>query len=392
MQDTKTVLVVDDEENIRKVLTAALSKEGYNVLTAPNGHLALKKLAEEPVDLMISDVVMPDMNGLDLLKKAREAHPDLPAVIITAYGAIPSAVDAMRNGALDYLTKPFDLDVLKRLVKVSFQEPKPKNAKNGRHKAKSSVQFVGESEAIKKTLAIVERAADARATVLITGESGTGKEMIAKMLHEKSARADKPFVAVSCAAIPETLLEVELFGALKGAYTGADSDRIGKFEQADGGTLFLDEIGDIPPLVQVKLLRALQERQIERLGGNKPIEVDVRFVAATNRDMEEAVKQGTFRNDLYYRLQVVQIELPPLRDRIEDVEPLALHFLAKHCAENGRCLESIETEAMRALKAHDWPGNVRELENAIERAVALADPKATVLTLELLPDSLLALR
>lgn len=387
----ETILVVDDELNIRRVLERAFTKEGYQVLTAEGGHQALRLLEEHPCDLMLTDVVMPDMTGLELLKRARQKHPHLQVILMTAYGTIPTAVEAMRAGAYDFLTKPLDFEVLRKVVRSALRESASPMPAAGRKRARTKqTVFIGESPAIREILKTVERVADTRTTVLITGESGTGKELIARLLHERSSRADKPFVAVSCAAIPETLLEVELFGAVKGAYTGAETDRIGKFEAANGGTLFLDEIGDIPPLIQVKLLRVLQEREIERLGSNTPIPVDVRLIAATNRDLEEAVRSGAFRSDLYYRLQVVHIHLPPLRERREDIPLLANYFLKKFAEENKRALRSISPEAMQILQQASWKGNVRELENAIEAAVVLAPPDATVLLPEHLPPHLRA--
>jgi DNA-binding NtrC family response regulator len=384
-----TILVVDDELNIRRVLERAFAKEGYQVQTAEGGHQALRVLAETPCDLMLTDVVMPDMTGLELLKRARQQHPNLQVVLMTAYGTIPTAVEAMRAGAFDFLTKPLDMEVLRKVVRHALREAThaPKTAVRKAAVKRKRTAFIGESPAIRKVLETVERVADTRTTVLITGESGTGKELIARMLHERSSRADKPFVALSCAAIPETLLEVELFGAVKGAYTGADADRVGKFEAADGGTLFLDEIGDIPSLIQVKLLRVLQEREIERLGSNTPIPIDVRLVTATNRDLEAAVESGAFRSDLYYRLQVVHIHLPPLRERREDIPLLADYFLRKFAEENGRALRTISDEAMRLLQNACWKGNVRELENVIESAVVLAPPDAEILLPEHLPPA-----
>ncbi len=388
---TATILIVDDELNIRRVLERAFSKEGYQVYTAEGGHQALRLLAETPCDLMLTDVVMPDMTGLDLLKRARKQHPNLQVVLMTAYGAIPTAVEAMRAGAYDFLTKPLDMEVLRKVTRNALRETaSPSKPAARKTAARKQITFIGESPAIRKVLDIVERVADTRTTVLITGESGTGKELIARMLHERSSRAEKPFVALSCAAIPETLLEVELFGAVKGAYTGAETDRVGKFEAANGGTLFLDEIGDIPPLIQVKLLRVLQEREIERLGSNTPVPIDVRLITATNRDLQAAVDSGAFRSDLYYRLQVVHIHLPPLRERREDIPLLATHFLNKFAAENGRALREISSDAMRLLQNACWKGNVRELENVIESAVVLAPPDATVLMPEHLPAHLAA--
>ena len=385
---THSILIVDDELNIRRVLERAFAKEGYQVYTAEGGHQALRLLEETPCDLVLTDVVMPDMTGLELLKRARQKYPNLQVILMTAYGTIPMAVEAMRAGAFDFLTKPLEMEVLRKVVRNALREPttaKPTERKPSRRK---QVTFIGESPAIKQILETVERVADTRTTVLITGESGTGKELIARMLHERSSRAHKPFVAVSCAAIPETLLEVELFVAVKGAYTGAETDRIGKFEAANGGTLFLDEVGDIPPLIQVKLLRVLQEREIERLGSNTPIPIDVRLVAATNRNLQEAVDAGAFRSDLFYRLQVVHIHLPPLRERREDIPLLARYFLQKFAAENGRALREISPEAMELLQNACWRGNVRELENVIESAVVLAPPEATTLLPEHLPPTL----
>jgi len=384
----ETILVVDDEQNIRRILERAFTKAGYRVLTAENGHQALRTLEEHACDVVLTDVVMPDMTGLELLKRARQKHPQLQIILMTAYGTIPTAVEAMRAGAYDFLTKPLDFEVLHKVVRNALRESAQAPTPRRKAPRRKQTVFIGESPAIKEILQTVERVADTRATVLITGESGTGKELIARMLHERSSRADKPFVAVSCAAIPETLLEVELFGAVKGAYTGAETDRIGKFEAANGGTLFLDEIGDIPPLIQVKLLRVLQEREIERLGSNTPIPVDVRLVAATNRNLEEAVEAGTFRSDLYYRLQVVHIHLPPLRERREDIPLLANYFLKKFAEENGRALREISPEAMHILQNACWKGNVRELENTIEAAVVLAPPGTTVLLPEHLPPTL----
>jgi DNA-binding NtrC family response regulator len=386
-----TVLIVDDEENIRRVLSMALQKEGYHTITASGGHQALKLLDEARCDVMLSDMVMPDMNGLELLRRAREKQPELLVVMMTAYGTIPAAVEAMRLGAVDFLTKPLEMDVLRKVIRNALRDRErglktPSVRK--RDAARKTTPFIGNSPAIQQVLTIVERVADTRTTVLITGESGTGKELIARMLHEKSSRAGGPFVAVSCAAIPETLLEVELFGAVKGAYTGADTDRIGKFEAANGGTLFLDEIGDIPPLIQVKLLRVLQEREIERLGSNKPIPVDVRLVAATNRDLEQAVQAGSFRADLFYRLQVVHIHLPPLRERPEDIPLLVEYFIRKYAEENRRAMRAVCPDTLKLLQAYPWPGNVRELENTIESAVVLAPPDATILLPEHLPPHL----
>ncbi|GMV36616.1 MAG: transcriptional regulator [Fimbriimonadales bacterium] len=387
-----TILVVDDEQNIRRILQAALERDGYRVLTAESGLVALDMIKSEPVDLIITDVMMPDMDGVELLSHISETLPDAAIILITAYGTIPQAVSAIRMGAHDYITKPFDLEVLRNVVANSLADraDSKRNQKRRSRKAAAPTDFVAESPAMRQVLEIVEQVASSRATVLLTGESGTGKEVVAKMIHERSPRSGKPFIAVSCAALPETLLEAELFGHEKGAYTGAVGRREGRFELADGGTLFLDEIGEVPLSVQVKLLRVIQERELERLGATKPVRVDVRLVAATNRDLQQAVDEGSFRADLFYRLQVVHIELPPLRDRPEDIRPLALRFVQKYCAENAREPLALADEAIEALLTYRWPGNVRELENVIERAVVLARPDAQAIGPELLPQSLRA--
>jgi DNA-binding NtrC family response regulator len=390
MSKPVNLLIVDDEPNIRRILQAAFQKQGYNVHTAEGGKQALSVVDSEPIDAVICDVIMPDIHGTELLKTVRTTHPDLVFVMMTAFGTIPQAVDAMRMGAFDYMTKPFDLEMLKKVVARGIEARAKRNAaspttttvpkgKNGK------CVIIGESPKMKELMTMVDRVADARATVLISGESGTGKELIARALYERSSRADKPFVAISCAALPETLLESELFGHEKGAFTGATGQKPGRFELAHQGTLFLDEIGDVPPVIQIKLLRVLQEREFERLGGTKPLKVDVRMIAATNRDLEEAVAAGQFRADLFYRLQVVQICLPPLRERKEDIPTLCEHFIAKYNTENSRNLKSIAPAALDALIAYKWPGNIRELENTIERAVVLAPDDAHQITPDLLP-------
>lgn len=380
------ILIVDDEQNIRRVLARAFEKNGYEVGVTENAHQALRMVDEFQPDLVLSDVVMPGPTGLELLKKLRAKYPDLPVVMMTAYGTIPMAVEAIRNGAFEFLTKPLDMESLFKVVRHALEESrKPKTRAKPRAATSAKTVFIGQSPAVQTVLEIVERVANTRATVLITGESGTGKELIARMLHEKSGRASGPFVAVSCAAIPETLIEVELFGAVKGAYTGAETDRIGKFEAANGGTLFLDEIGEVPLLVQAKLLRVIQEREIQRLGSNESIPIDVRLITATNRDLEQEVAARNFREDLYYRLNVVHIHLPPLRERPEDIPLLAEYFMKKYAAENGRALERLSPETIALLQRHCWKGNVRELENTIEAVVALAPPDADTLTPEHLP-------
>lgn len=381
----KTILIVDDELNIRRVLERAFLKEGYHVHLAEGGHQALRILEEAPVEVVLTDVVMPDMSGLELLKQIRAKYPQIPVIIMTAYGTIPMAVEAIRNGAVEFLMKPLNMETLRKIVRNALAERASLTRASTKAKpSKKQTQFIGQSQAIREVLETVERVADTRASVLITGESGTGKELIARMLHEKSSRASGPFVAVSCAAIPETLIEVELFGAVKGAYTGADTDRIGKFESANGGTLFLDEVGEIPLLIQAKLLRVIQEREIQRLGSNESIPIDVRLVTATNRNLEKEIEAGNFREDLYYRLKVVHLHLPPLRERVEDIPLLAEYFMRKYAEENGRALRTISPDALKVLQSHCWKGNVRELENVIEASVVLAPPDAT----ELRPEHL----
>jgi len=407
----KHLLVADDEPGIRRVLQAVFTKDGYTVHLAENGRKALEIATIQPISVLVTDLIMPDMNGVDLLKKIREKRPEVVAVMITAYGTIKTAVDAIRLGAADYITKPFDVGEIRAVVARAVQRQQQRNeetspvltptksvvaeeneattvgAASAIKLQKMSGMIAGESTSMLEVYETIRRAALSRATVLIRGESGTGKELVAKALHQNSDRAAGPFVAISCAALPETLLESELFGHEKNAFTGAAATKPGRFEMADKGTLFLDEIGDIPAPVQIKLLRVLQERAYERLGGVKTIKVDVRVVAATNADLEKLVAEGKFRSDLYYRLHVIQITLPALRERPEDVEVLSIGFLKRFAKENGRPVLKIEKDALAVLKKYPWPGNVRELENVMERCVVMADPEDTKLTLDLLPPS-----
>jgi two-component system response regulator AtoC len=388
-----TILIADDEPNIRRVFEAMLTKEGYTVLMAENGKRALDIAAANAIDVLVSDLIMPDMNGVELLQRVKELHPNCAAIIVTAYGTIKSAVEAMRYGAFTYLSKPFDINEVRVVLKQAIahrdkvSEPAP-----ARVSATKTVAGAGildcVSDKMREVYRIVERVAETRATVLIRGESGTGKELIARALHTQSGRANKPFVPVSCAALPETLLESELFGHEKNAFTGAATAKPGRFELANQGTLFLDEIGDIPTTVQIKLLRVLQEWEFERIGGTKSLKVDVRLIAATNKNLEKAVADEKFRTDLYYRLNIVTILLPPLRERTDDIPTLAEHFLAKFNRQNNRKLSQVSAEAMEMLKRYSWPGNVRELENAMERAVVLADRESVLLTPDLLPHTL----
>ena len=385
----KTLLIADDEPNIRRVLQAIFVKDGYEVHTAENGVKALEWASANPVHLLITDLIMPDMNGVELIRKVKGRHPEAVAIVITAYATIKTCVDAMRYGASDYITKPFDMDEIRAVVKRAVARAAESGAAGGGKsgaKATPSLLANAVSPAMQEILSTVARAAASRATVLIRGESGTGKELVARALHEQSDRASGPFVPISCAALSETLLESELFGHEKNAFTGAAAEKKGRFELAHWGTLFLDEIGDISGAVQVKLLRVLQQREFERVGGTKTIKVDVRVVAATNGDLEQLIKDSKFREDLYYRLQVIQITMPPLRKRVEDIPLLAAQFLQKFSAENDATAESFSPEAMMHLLSYAWPGNVRELENVVERCVVMADHNTSVVGADLLPS------
>ncbi len=385
----KTLLIADDEPNIRRILQAIFVKDGYDVHVAENGVKALEMAAAQPVHVLITDLIMPDMNGVELLQKIKQRQPGVTAIMITAYATIKTCVDAMHYGASDYITKPFDVDEIRAVVKRALARSlEAQRAAVGGLSAKRDMPPMGTaiSPAMLEVNKTVTRAAASRATVLVRGESGTGKELVARALHEQSERAGEPFIAVSCAALSETLLESELFGHEKNAFTGAATERKGRFEMAHGGTLFLDEIGDVPLPVQIKLLRVLQQREFERVGGTKTQKVDVRVVAATNADLEKLITEGKFREDLYYRLHVIQILLPPLRERTEDIPMLVEGFLRKFNAENGTQLLDVDTAALHCLLGYPWPGNVRELENAIERCVVLADRDARTLTPDLLPS------
>ncbi len=365
------ILVIDDEEHMCWALEKGLRQEGYQVLTATRGRAGLEIIRNETPSLVILDLKMPEMDGLEVLVKAKEIIPKLPIIMLTAHGTINTAIEAMKLGAVDYITKPFDLDELKIVVKQalkvsSLQEEvlflrSELKKKHGR--------IIGNSLAIQEVNTLVERVADSNATVLITGESGTGKEVTALSIHHLSYRREKPYVPINCAALPESLLESELFGHERGAFTGAVARKLGRFELADNGTLFLDEVTEMPLSMQVKLLRVLQERQFERVGGTESIHVNVRVIAATNRDPVECIKDGTFREDLYYRLNVLPIHIPPLRLRAEDIPLLTMHFLQKF---NPAQEQMISPEAMGLLMTYEWPGNIRELQNVIERSVILS--------------------
>jgi DNA-binding NtrC family response regulator len=370
------VLVVDDEVNARTALGELLREEGYTVEIAADGFKALGKLEDFAPDVVVTDLKMPGLTGVELMEKVRERDPECVVVVMTAHGGIESAVQAMRMGAADYLTKPLNLEELVLVLKREL-ERKRLRAEAGHLRERLNARdrisnIVGTSPAMQEVFDTVLQVAPSRATVLLTGESGTGKERVAAAIHEHSPRAGGPFVKLHCAALAESLLESELFGHEKGSFTGAQARREGRFEQAHRGTLFLDEIGEISPSIQVKLLRFLQEHEFERVGGNQTVKVDVRVIAATNRNLLERVKQGLFREDLYYRLNVVSIEMPPLRARPSDVPLLASYFLTKYAEENGKTINGLTDAALERLAAYNWPGNVRELENAIERAVVVA--------------------
>ena len=373
------ILVVDDEASARGGLEKLLRQAGYTVDTAKDGNEALAVAADHPPTVVVTDLKMPEMDGMTLLGKLRESDPDLPVIVATAFGDVSSAVAAMRAGAADYLTKPIDFDSL--LISIERAQERRGlrvEAENLRRQlrerdAEGLQGLIGASPAMQKVYRVARQVASSRATVLVTGESGTGKGELARAIHALSPRAKAPFVSLHCAAVPETLLESEMFGHEKGSFTGADKRRIGRFEQANGGTLFLDEIGEISPLVQTKLLRVLQERSFERVGGSDTISVDVRVLAATNRDLPTEVREGRFREDLFYRLNVVHLDMPPLRLRGSDVIVLANAFLRRFAEDNQKPVDDFSEEARTKILAHRWPGNVRELENAVERAVVLCE-------------------
>jgi len=376
LPERKQVLIVDDEPNLRKILSAQLTRDGYDVLTAEDGEQGLHLLREHHIDLVITDLKMPKVDGMTLLKRALEEEPELPVVLVTAHGTIDTAVEALKRGAFDFVTKPFDKDEVRQIVAKALKTRELRGADATLAEGGSAgVRFgiIGASQGIAELYAILERVADTPTTVLITGESGTGKELVARALHEHSSRKDKPFIKVNCAAIPKELIESELFGYERGAFTGAVASKPGRFELANGGTLFLDEIGEIPIEMQVKLLRALQESEFERVGGIKTIRVDVRLVAATNRDLKKLIAAATFREDLFYRLNVVPIRLPALRERTGDIPLLVEHFLTKFNDRLKKKVEGVEPEATEQLVQYPWPGNIRELENVIERAVLFCD-------------------
>ncbi len=382
-----SILIVDDEKTVRDNLAKYLSPE-YTAYTASNGHEAVQQLSENSdIEIVLSDMKMPGMDGLELLEKVHENNNDVVVILITGFSTIESAVDAMRRGAYDYLTKPIDLNKLEITIKNAIENKKLRSEnillKERIREEIDATTLVGKSRGIKEILDLVERVSSTKATVLILGESGTGKELVANIMHYNSLVADGPFVKVNCSALAEGVLESELFGHEKGAFTGALYMKKGRFELAHGGTLFLDEIGDLPPSIQVKLLRFLQESEFERVGGTRTIKVDVRIVSATNKNLEQLVKEEKFRDDLFYRLKVVTVEVPPLRDRTEDVPLIVDYHLRKFAEIHNKQTKGISRDAMKLIKSYDWPGNIRELMNCIESAVVMS--REDTITVESLP-------
>jgi len=383
------ILIIDDEQNYLLILDALLTDKGYNVTTLNDPETALEFLEESDIDVVVTDMKMPKLTGRDVLERVRKNYPYIPVLIMTAFGSIEAAVEAMKIGAFDYITKPFSNDELLLSIgkAVQFAAAQRQNRmlretladRYGLH------QIIGKSRAIRRVLEMVDRAAPSKSTVLITGESGTGKELVAKAIHFASSRKDEAFVSINCMAFNPGVLESELFGHEKGSFTGAVAQKRGRFEMAHGGTLFLDEIGELSHDLQVKLLRVLQERTFERVGGVKSVEVDIRIVAATNKDLQKAVAEGAFREDLFYRLNVVHIDLPPLRERREDIPLLAAHFLDAYARDNDKHFKGFAHDALEYLSAYEWPGNVRQLQNVMERCVVLAD-KDTIGVDDLPPD------
>jgi two-component system, NtrC family, response regulator PilR len=382
------ILVVDDELSMREMLQIVLRRDGYEVVLAKDGTEAVALLQARPFDLLLSDIRMPDISGVDVLRAAKEINSDLVAFMMTAFASTNTAVEAMRLGAVDYFVKPFSMDELRLKVRQHLEAGRLrqenlllKRALNSRYEFSN---ILGRSDAMQHVFATIRMVAVTYSTVLISGESGTGKELVARAIHFNSLRRDRPFVALNCGAVPETLLESELFGHVRGAFTGAHANRKGLVEAADGGTIFLDEIGEMAPAMQVKLLRVLQDRRFRPLGGTEEVQADVRVIAATNQDLPKSVAEGRFREDLFYRLNVLSIKLPPLRDRDEDIPLLAEHFLQQFASQMGKGVRTISAEALALLQQHRWSGNVRQLQNAIERAVALEQTE-TILP-ESLPD------
>src|SRR5216117_3655938 len=386
----RTLLVADDDPGLRESLERTLTREGYRVILASDGRGALERLQGGGIDLVVTDLKMPGLTGIEVLRAAKAIAPDVDVILLTAFGTVEEAVKAMKDGAYDFLTKPFRREQLLKLIDKALERreliERNKVLQQRLDDLLRQGAIVGGSPAFRRMMMLVEQVASSSATVLIQGESGTGKELVARAIHERSTRAGKPFVAVNCAALPETLLESELFGYERGAFTGAAGRKEGRFELADGGTLFLDEVADLSPVTQPKILRVLQEGEFERLGGTRTMRVDVRIVAATNQDLAQMVRDRRFREDLFYRLNVITITVPPLRERREDIRVLAEHFLRLYAAKNNRRLDGFSDDALRRLEGYSWPGNVRELENVIERGVVLA--RGSLIDLADLPEEI----
>ncbi len=375
------ILVVDDERSMRELLDIALKREGYNVLLAENGTAALAQLERQRVDLLISDIKMPDMSGVEVLRVAKGLNQDTIAIMITAFASTESAAEALKMGAYDYVSKPFSVDELKIVVRNALEH---RQLRHDTVPSKNFSNIIGRSEPIQAMFRLIEKIAQTNSTILVTGESGTGKELVARAIHFNSLRRDRPFVALNCGALPETLLESELFGHVRGAFTGAAANKKGLIEVAEKGTIFLDEISEMSPLMQVKLLRVLQERRFRHVGSTEEVTADIRIIAATNRDLSRLVGEGRFREDLFYRINVISVHLPALRERLEDIPLLADHFVTKFSEQMGKQITGTSSGAQWALRAYGWPGNVRELENVIERAVALErTPKVQAESLQL---------
>jgi two-component system response regulator PilR (NtrC family) len=384
------ILIVDDEPSMREMLRIVLRRDGYDVIVAENGKQAIEHLRREPVDLLLSDIRMPDVSGVDVLRAAKDLNRDVVAFMMTAFASTETAVEAMRLGAVDYLTKPFSMDELRLKVRQHLETHRLKQEnvllKRALRSQHEFSNIIGRSERMQDVFSTIQLVANTSSTVLIGGESGTGKELVARAIHFNSLRRDRPFVAINCGAVPETLLESELFGHIRGAFTGADSNKKGLMEVAEGGTIFLDEIGEMTVPMQVKLLRVLQDRRFRRLGGTEEVQADVRVIAATNQDLPRLVEEGRFREDLYYRINVLSIHLPSLRERADDIPLLAEHFLEHFSAQMRKGVRTISADAMALLQRHTWRGNVRELQNAIERAVALEQTESILP--ETLPEEL----
>lgn len=388
------ILIIDDEKSILDLLSVVFKKEGYRVRATLSAKKALELLNKEEFGLILTDIKLPEMSGFEILKRVRESKPDIAVVMITAYGNVKQAVEALKAGAFDYVVKPFDVDELKIIVAKALEKKRLQEENillRKELKEKHSFETViGKSKKIKQIYSMIEKIAGTDSTILVTGESGTGKELAARAIHSLSPREENRFVSINCGALPENLLESELFGHVKGAFTGAVADKVGLFEVAQRGTLFLDEVGEMAPWTQVKLLRTLQDKKIRRVGGTEEAAIDVRIIAATNQDLKKKIAEGKFREDLFYRLNVISFEMPPLRERKEDVPLFVNHFLKKYSMEIGKSMKRIAPDVMKLFESYPWPGNIRELENVIERTVAIEDRET--ITLDSLPDELLTAR